>query len=118
MRLSTREEMIRKMVTSDDLEQWSTAMMDKRYLTDADNFDDTASQQAAKSSVNISKAIEKYLHLGGFFDWKEESKMWTSIERFRKKHRGYTYLYNAYPGGDGTMVVFSKIELPRAERVE
>lgn len=61
----------------------------------------------------IKKILKNYIRFGPFFDWKEEEEM---IEYIQKYSRG-RYVYNAYPGGDGWQLVFSKIKLPAAEKI-
>jgi len=67
------------------------------------------------------KAVYKLLKgkaiVGDFFDWKEEDEMLSYIRKHLRKHPLYKYAYNAYPGGDGTSLVFSKVKLPKAEEV-
>ena len=57
---------------------------------------------------------EGIIQLGDYFDWKTEDEMWNYIY---KKAKGRFY-YNGTPDTDGVMVVFSKIELPSAEKIE
>jgi hypothetical protein len=64
-------------------------------------------QEAAKLLQNRAKIV-------GFWDWKEEEEM---LDKLNRKSKIYPYTYNAYPGGDGWLVVRSKVKLPKAELV-
>jgi hypothetical protein len=57
---------------------------------------------------------EGIIKLGKYFDWTEDEEMWKYIYKYKKGR----FVYNGTPDTDGVLVVFSKIELPSAERIE
>jgi len=89
-----------KSITSDDLEEYA---MDE----------DSTPRQLA-----VTKLLKSKVMVGKLFDWKEGPEMFRYIIKHIKKYPVFKYIYNAYPGGDGTLVIFSKVKLPKAESVE
>lgn len=85
-------------ITSEDLEEYVNS---KQGNTDREK--------------EIRKLLQGRVRIGKFFDWKEEEEMESHIRKFQQKNPSYKYVYNAYPGGDGWDVVFSKVKLPKAE---
>lgn len=59
------------------------------------------------------QALKDNIKVGEFFDYKEEAQ----LEEYLRQNlnRSYKYAYNAYPGGDGTAVILSKVELKNSE---
>lgn len=114
-----------KSITSEDL-----SLLGFGWLYDEQRFDEEEfkreynfagdSAQEKKETLERAKAVAKILEdriimYYPFFDWKEESEMYAFI----KSHPflGYPYLYDAVPSMDEWRIVFSKIELPNAEKV-
>jgi len=89
-------------ITSEDLED---------YL-DPDYVDHPKPRQKA-----VEKLLKGKVKEGELFDWKELSDMPSYLVKHLRKHPEYKYAYNAYPGGDGVLVIFSKVKLPKAEEV-
>ena len=89
-------------ITSEDLED---------YL-DPDYIDSLSPRQEA-----VDKLLKDKVKEGELFDWKELKDMPSYLVKFMRRHPAYKYAYNAYPGGDGVLVVFSKVKLPKAEEV-
>jgi hypothetical protein len=85
-------------ITSEDLEEYASS---KQGNTDREK--------------EIRKLLQDRIRVGKFFDWKEEDKIEGYIQKFQQKNSSYKYVYNAYPGGDGWYVIFSKVKLPKAE---
>lgn len=89
-------------ITSEDLED---------YL-DPDYVDSLSPRQKA-----VNKLLKGKVKEGEFFDWKELKDMPSHIVKHMRRNPTYKYAYDAYPGGDGVLVVFSKVKLPKAEEV-
>jgi len=98
-----------KDITSDDLEDLAMDF-ESALMSPAQAKKEKKSQriqEAAKLLQNKAKII-------GYWDWKEEEEM---LEKLSRKSKIYPYTYNAYPGGDGWLVVRSKVKLPKADSV-
>lgn len=100
-------------ITSDDLEMLSYYMDGEESFKDLYGEDDDY-QSVLQRMKTIKKILKGSITFGQFFDHKEEDDMVSYIQRY---FRG-RYVYNAYPGGDGWAIVFSKIYLPRAEEID
>lgn len=61
------------------------------------------------ASIVLKDKIKK----GRFFDWKQQRSLKNYLDKNIKDP--WKFAYNAYPGGDGVSVVFSKIELKNCE---
>ncbi len=86
-------------ITSKDLEEYATS----------------SGKGATDREKEIGKLLRGKVEVGKFFDWKEEERIDSYINRFQQKNPSYKYVYNAYPDGDGWLVVFSKVKLSKAE---
>ena len=78
--------------------------------------DDTGKQVTYKDFIDtiinhyvLYMKLKDVIKYGEFFDWKEEDELNDYVRKNLKKP--YQYAYNAYPGGDGTAVVFSTVKL-------
>ncbi len=105
-------------IDSHDLEMLSIYGDDpERYKEEAKEFSETPEEEAMNIAriSHISNLLKGKIEYGEFFDHKEfDAKVWPYLKR---KIRGRR-VYNAYPGGDGIHIVFSKIELPAAEEID
>jgi len=79
----------------------------------AEEFDlDDEDKQEVADFIKKTKGLVKFT--GKFFDHKEDEE----LDIYWGKVGGkWKYMYNAYPGGDGTLVVLSNIEIDGAEGV-
>jgi len=89
-----------KSVTSDDLEEYAM-------------YENSTPRQLA-----VTKLLKGKVMVGELFDWKESDEMYLYIIKHLKKYPLFKYLYEGYPGGDGSLVIFSKVKLPKAESLE
>lgn len=103
-------------VDSDDLEQVCSYFMSEEGMLDYFEIDEDSDPEEMDTFLTLfvmSTLLKDKIKVGKFFDWKEESQCVSYVNKNLKKP--WKYAYNAYPGGDGTAVVFSKIELENCE---
>ena len=113
-------------ITSDDLEMLSDYWDGPTGGPDEDNFMEVRYQDMVDDGEEeqywsdlercrlLYKVLKGKIHFAEFFDHREFDILEDYIETGKK---GYPFVYNAYPGGDGIFVVWSKINLPAAESV-
>ena len=108
-------------IDSYDLEK---IIMDSKTIKDeiyedveAGNIEKKDADKAYKRFMDIKSKLKGKIKVGEFYDHKELGEFieWYDNEYDETK---YPYLYNAYPGGDGWMVVMSKVELSGAEQLD
>ena len=109
--VTAEEQKIANQVTSDDLEYWGMGKDSREDILR--DLDGREGDEIRRKALLVGK-ISKYLKKGPFYDWKESHEMYQHI--YTMVRRGW-YVYNAYPGGDGVAVIYSKIKLPKSERV-
>jgi hypothetical protein len=68
-----------------------------------------------KRVKQIHSALRGHVETGEFFDHKEKDLFNRYME---EGHPNKNYAYNAYPGGDGVLIIWSDIELPAAEEID
>ena len=85
----------------DDVEDLTNGKMTKEEI---DNF---------FSIYIMCIKLKDLVKCGDFFDWKENDACIKYVNKNLKKP--WLYAYNGYPGGDGTLVIFSKLRLENCE---
>ena len=90
-------------ITSDDLEAYCD--------------EDFGGDKKTPRMKAVAKLLKGKVKVGEFFDWKEEEEMLHYLIKAAHKYPEFKYAYDAYPGGDGTQVVLSKVKLPKADKV-
>jgi len=103
-------------VDSDDLEQVTCYFLHEETMLDFFEIDEDSDQEEIDTFLNLyvmGVLLKDKIKVGDFFDWKEESKCIKYV--YKNLKAPWKYAYNAYPGGDGTAVVFSKIKLENCE---
>ena len=110
MKITKEEQEIANEINSYDLEFWSIG---REYVKEQ-IAETPVRGMKIKNRVKMVSKISKYLKVGPVYDWKEERKMKIAISKMIKK--GY-YVYNSIPDSDSYGIVYSKIKLPKIERI-
>jgi len=98
-----------KDITSDDLED-----LIQDFSSKIMSPSEAKRLKFPKRLQEAAALLQGKVRILGYWDWKENDEMDEALSR---KTPVYKYAYNAYPGGDGTLVILSKVKLPKAETV-
>lgn len=96
-----------------DKSEFNINLFSDEYRFSEDTEEDF--QNSLNKVRKISIALDKKIKFDNFFDWKEYNEMEEYLKN--RPFKKFPYAYNAYPGGDEIQVVWSKILLPSAEKI-